>query len=111
MTLATMTAPTKTLDLPDPNDPAAVIPTAQYRSSFDRYKKMSDEAILPWKESNDLVGRIGGWRVYAREAESTDAPAPAPSTSPPPGPIGTERSRQPTAPGKAVIGTDHGSHK
>jgi hypothetical protein len=24
---------------------------------------------MPWREANDLVGRIGGWQAYAREGQ------------------------------------------
>lgn len=43
------------------------LPTA-YRSVFEGYQPYTDEKIVPWKESNDNVGRIGGWREYAKEA-------------------------------------------
>ena len=92
---------------PDPNDAFAAVPAAQYRSAFDAYRFMRDETVLPWRDSNDLVGRIGGWRVYAREAGSNEAPSTgqtnqsAPSVQPaPPAPSGAGKS-----------GMDHGSHK
>jgi hypothetical protein len=77
---------------PDPNDPSIAVPAAQYRSSFHDYRYLRDEPVLSWKESNDLVGRIGGWRVYAREAVPAESPAPAP-----------------VPPGQG--GTGHGGHK
>lgn len=39
-----------------------------YRSPIDGYQGFADPALAPWKEANDTVGRIGGWRAYAREA-------------------------------------------
>lgn len=41
---------------------------ATYRSALEGYQPYRDEKIKPWKESNDTVGKIGGWRAYAKEA-------------------------------------------
>jgi hypothetical protein len=43
-------------------------PVAPYRSAFDGYRGFADAKPVPWREANDNVGRIGGWRAYAREA-------------------------------------------
>jgi hypothetical protein len=59
---------------PDPADPAAVTPPAAYLPVFGGYQPYADQAVGNWREANDAVGRIGGWREYAREAET---PAPA----------------------------------
>lgn len=54
---------------------AQAAPTAlPYRSVFDGYQPFTDEKMRSWKESNDTVGKIGGWRSYAKEAAE---PAPA----------------------------------
>lgn len=53
-----------------PMDTAA--PRLQYDSVFDQYRGYDEIEIGSWRESNDTVGRIGGWRYYAREAEQTD---------------------------------------
>ncbi len=53
---------------------------APYRSAMDGYQPFSETKLLPWKEANDTVGKIGGWRAYAKEArdpEAKDGPAPA----------------------------------
>lgn len=53
-----------------------------YRSTLDGYQPFTDEKLAPWKESNDNVGRIGGWRVYAKEAsEGAAAPSAAPASA------------------------------
>ena len=39
-----------------------------FRSAFEDYKPYTDEKIQGWKQANDNVGQIGGWREYAREA-------------------------------------------
>jgi hypothetical protein len=40
----------------------------QYTSALAGYQAYSDQAVLSWREANDRVGRIGGWRAYAKEA-------------------------------------------
>jgi hypothetical protein len=79
---------------PDPLDANASVPTVTYRSSFSGYRSLGDDKVGDWRAANDTVGRIGGWRVYAREADApesnTSPPAPtAPATDvaqPKPGP-------------------------
>ena len=66
---------------------AASAPAAVYHSAFEGYRRFFDQPVLPWKASNDVVGRIGGWQAYAREAAGEDAPAPATSASAP-SPVG-----------------------
>lgn len=44
-----------------------------YRSAFEGYRAFSDEKVAPWKDSNDTVGKIGGWKAYAREAQEGQA--------------------------------------
>lgn len=58
---------------------AAAEPVPQ-PSPLDGYRPFSDEALIPWKEANEQVGRIGGWREYARESRE----APSGSSSPAP---------------------------
>lgn len=53
----------------------AVAPTVQFESALRNYTPFTDEKIVPWKQSNDTVRQVGGWRVYAREAAQPDAPA------------------------------------
>lgn len=48
-------------------------PASGYQSAFDGYRPFSEQKMLSWRESNDLVGRIGGWQAYAREAAGGDA--------------------------------------
>jgi hypothetical protein len=44
-----------------------------YTSAFQGYRRFSDQPVTPWRESNDLVGRIGGWQAYARESQAAAA--------------------------------------
>ncbi len=77
--LATLTAqaqPAAKVARPDPLDPKASVPTLSYESSFAQYRRLADEKPVSWRDANDIVTRIGGWRVYAREAQQPD-PAPA----------------------------------
>jgi hypothetical protein len=65
----------------DPLDPAASVPLAAYRSTLSNYQRHSEQPLGSWKEANETVNRIGGWRVYAREATQPDASA-APASAP-----------------------------
>lgn len=47
--------------------------SVQFKSSFSEYVPYSEQSIESWREANDRVGEIGGWRVYAREAQQTRA--------------------------------------
>ena len=51
-----------------------------YQSSFQNYQRYSASPIQSWKQSNDTVKDIGGWRVYAKEI--TQEQNPKPSTPP-----------------------------
>jgi hypothetical protein len=63
---------------PDPLDAKAAVAPLVYRSVFMGYKPLANDApALSWREANDAVERIGGWRAYAREANAASAPAPA----------------------------------
>lgn len=57
----------------DPAEASASVPSLTYRSPFSAYRGYSEQEIAPWRESNDTTGSIGGWRVYAREAQQTPA--------------------------------------
>lgn len=58
-----------------------------FRSAFEGYQPYTEEKTQAWKEANDTAGRIGGWRVYAREAQQAatpDAAAPKAAAQPAP---------------------------
>ena len=46
---------------------------APYRSAMQGYKPYTDEKTVDWKQANDITGKIGGWREYAKEAQQPDA--------------------------------------
>jgi hypothetical protein len=70
--------PTATTPRPDPLDPKTNVPALRYESSLESYRRLSDQKPVSWREANDTVARMGGWRVYLREAQT-----PAPSASAP----------------------------
>jgi hypothetical protein len=43
--------------------------TLGYTSPIADYQKFVDEKVLPWKDANNKVAEIGGWRAYAKEAQ------------------------------------------
>ena len=65
-----------------PAGPPVTPPTPQplaFQSALQGYQPYTDEKIADWKAANDTTARIGGWRVYAKEA---NAPAPAAMLTP-----------------------------
>ena len=62
----------------DPLDPRAPVPALSYQSPLAGYRALGDHKTVPWKDANETVNRIGGWKAYAREAQQSDAPGPAP---------------------------------
>lgn len=61
---ATAGAQTTALDATPPTLPI----TLQYESAFRSYQPYVDPQVQSWRESNERVGQIGGWRAYAKEA-------------------------------------------
>lgn len=59
---------------PDPPNPQAEVPATVHVSAFATYRAAGEPQVGGWKEANDTVARMGGWRAYAREAT---APTPA----------------------------------
>jgi hypothetical protein len=86
---------------PSPADAGAAVPPLVFQSPFARYQAFVEQQVGSWKETNDAVGRIGGWRVYAREARepesgsaaqpATAKPVPGGPTRPAPGSHGDHR--------------------
>ena len=46
----------------EPPEPAALTP-------FKQYQGWRDEPLQDWRQANERVGEIGGWRTYLREAQ------------------------------------------
>lgn len=66
----------------DPLDPQARVPAVTYRSPFASYRRLGDDKSIPWREANETVNRVGGWRAYAREAQQPDGGAPEGAAAP-----------------------------
>lgn len=81
----------------DPLDARAPVPAVGYTSALSGYRRLGDDKRVSWKDANDTVTRIGGWRVYTREAQMPDPAASSPTGSPP-GPAPAQ-------------GIGHGHHK
>lgn len=56
-----------------------------YRSALEGYQPFSEQRTASWRDANDTVGRIGGWRAYAKEAQQPEASAN--TSAPTPGPM------------------------
>ena len=86
---------------PDPADPKASVPAVIYVSPLKQYQPLGDEQVTSWKAANELVEKIGGWQVYAKEAQ---APAPAADQSARP-------DRPPAPPVKPATQGGHAGHQ
>lgn len=73
-----------------------------YRSAFDGYKGLTDQPVQSWRESNDTVGRIGGWQSYSREGQGGPMAGSAPSS---------DTKGMPTMPGMSEMPAGHGGMK
>ena len=47
----------------------------RYRSALERYQTYKEQPVQSWRDAYDNVGRIGGWRVYAKEAAGPEGGA------------------------------------
>lgn len=59
----------------DPLDARAQVPPVRYESAFAQFRRLGNDRPVAWREANDAVARIGGWRAYAREAQQPDPAA------------------------------------
>lgn len=91
--------------MPDPLDAQAATRPLTHRSAFEGYRRINDEPAVPWREANETVKRIGGWRAYAREAaqDGTAAPAAAAPSAPRPAIPGSAAAAKPAAPASAPV--------
>ena len=65
----------------DPASAVAALPL-EYRSALAQYRKFDDQPVGSWSEINSTVGKIGGWRTYAKEARQPE-PADGKTAQPP----------------------------
>ena len=68
--------------LPDPADAGAAVPPVVHQSAFKGYRPNVEQPVGAWRELNDEVGRVGGWRTYAREAREPAPPGAQPASAP-----------------------------
>lgn len=59
----------------NPMDATVTVPSDGYHSSFTGYRSLIEPTVGDWREANDTVGRIGGWKTYAKEARNPETPA------------------------------------
>ncbi len=88
-------APTKR---PDPLNPKAEVPPVAYRSALSGYRPAGDVKVGSWRDANDTVTRIGGWRTYAREAAQPEGTAATPAVAPSVDPSAAPSSAPPVPP-------------
>ena len=70
---------------PGPLDAQAATPPLVYRSALANYRKLAAESPpVAWRDANDTVERVGGWRALAREANAPEPAASAPTPAPAP---------------------------
>ena len=68
---------------PKPDDPRAAAPAPARASAFEGYRPYRDEALAPWRELNDEVGRVGGHTGVVRaERKPPSMPPTAPVQAP-----------------------------
>ena len=48
-----------------------------FQSTFSDYVPYSEQTITSWRQANDKVGEIVGWKTYVREARLPNLPAPS----------------------------------
>ena len=72
----------------------------KFDSVISRYKPMADQELGSWREANDTVTQIGGWRTYLKESRAPEAMTPA---SP-------AMTTKPAMPMKATGANPHAGH-
>jgi hypothetical protein len=57
-----------------PAAPAAELQATEPEASapFTRYQGWRDEPLQDWRQANERVGEVGGWRTYLRESQQVD---------------------------------------
>lgn len=75
----------------------------QFESVLSRYKPMTDQKLGSWRDANDTVRRIGGWRTYLKESQAPDAPVTATPTAP-------SSSARPAVPNAPTAPNPHAGH-
>lgn len=96
---------------PDPLDPTVPVPTLHWRSPLSAYPAWRDEPLGDWRAANDTVGRVGGWRAYAREAAQARGSAAAGRAGAAGAATDPAASPAPAIRPAAVDAVPHGGHR
>lgn len=79
-------------------DANAPVPPTLYQSPFTGYRELGADQATAWKDANDTVRSIGGWKAYAKEsAEAAKASASKAKPAGPPVPLVPATSDAPAA--------------
>lgn len=52
----------------DKPSPSSELTSLPYRSVLKNYQQYREPVIESWPAANDRVGKMGGWRTYAKQA-------------------------------------------
>lgn len=66
---ATLLACTSMMWMPVAHAVEADPPKAAAAAPFKQYQGWRDEPLQDWRQANERVGEIGGWRTYLRESQ------------------------------------------
>lgn len=80
---------------PDPTEPNAAVPPAQYRSAFTDYRAHKEPEVANWRDLNEAVGAAGG------HAGLTAKPSGAPKNAQPSSAAPSDTAPRPPAGGHA----------
>jgi hypothetical protein len=90
---------------PNPLDAAAPASALSYQSPLEHYQGWREQPLERWREANELVGQIGGWRTYALEPYAEEAAPEQPQS-----PVAAPGADNSTAPAMAPMGHQHHGH-
>ncbi len=85
-----------------------------YESAFVGYRPLGDLNVGSWRDANDTVTKVGGWREYLKEVQRATSPSPAAQQSAPaarsPTAVPTTAPITPT-PAKPAPDDPHAAHR
>ena len=90
----------------DPADPQSAVAPIPYESVFRSYRPFTDEKIVSWRATNDLVQKLGGWQAFARDKVPDIPPVTAPAEEP-----AAKAPNVPVTPGPPAKPAGHGGHR
>lgn len=93
----------------DPLNAQVPVPALNARSSLSDYRPYKDAEVGPWRQVNDRVRDVGGWKAYARLSQEPDVPegAKPPQSAPASSPAQTGT---PQAPVQKPVPGGHAGH-